>query len=139
MERRCEQDTSKAVARMSDQQIQGLALALVGVAVLIVSLGVAWTLMLRSRARRVESAWLISLVSCALLVVGAVVCYFGVSAFLGDRRYDGEVIAKTSARCFSGQDMVRSSTRSTAAELLRGAQPHPQYHARVDRLVGTDP
>jgi hypothetical protein len=83
MERRCEQDTSKAVARMSDQQIQGLALALVAVAVLIVSVGVAWTLMLRSRARRVESAWLISLVSCVLLVVDAVVCYFGVSAFLG--------------------------------------------------------
>jgi hypothetical protein len=68
---------------MSDQQIQGLALALVGVGVLIVSVGIAWTLMLRSRAQRVESAWFIILASFILLVVGAGVCYFGVSAFLG--------------------------------------------------------
>jgi hypothetical protein len=44
------------------------------VAVLIVSVGIAWTLMLRSRARRVESPWLITLMSFALQVVGAVVC-----------------------------------------------------------------
>jgi hypothetical protein len=64
---------------MSAQQINGLALLLVGVAVLIMSVGVAWALARRSRAQRVESAWLINLVSFGLLLAGAALCYFGVS------------------------------------------------------------
>jgi hypothetical protein len=64
---------------MSAQQINGLALLLVGVAVLILSVGVAWALARRSRAQRVESTWFITLVSFGLLVVGAALCYLGVS------------------------------------------------------------
>jgi hypothetical protein len=41
---------------MSDQQIHGAALFLVGVAILIVSVSIAWTLSRSSRARRVEGA-----------------------------------------------------------------------------------
>jgi len=67
---------------MSDQQLQGLALLLVGVAVLIVSVGIAWALARRSRARRVEGTWLITLLSVVLLLAGAALCYFGVSAIV---------------------------------------------------------
>jgi hypothetical protein len=67
---------------MSDQQIQGLALLLVGVAVLIVSVGIAWTLSRLSRTKRVESTWLITVVSCALFLVGIALCWFGVSAIV---------------------------------------------------------
>jgi amino acid transporter len=67
---------------MSDQQMQGLALLLVGVAVLIVSVGTAWALARRSRARRVDGTWLITLLSVVLLLVGTVLCWFGVSAIV---------------------------------------------------------
>jgi hypothetical protein len=47
--------------------------------VLIMSVGLAWALARRSRAQRVESTWFITLVSFVLLVVGAALCYFGIS------------------------------------------------------------
>jgi hypothetical protein len=64
---------------MSDQQMNGLALLLIGGATLIISVGIAWTLSRRSRAQRVESSWLIALVSFGLLLAGAALCYIGVS------------------------------------------------------------
>jgi hypothetical protein len=67
---------------MSDQQTTGLILLLVGLAALIVSAGVAWTLSRLSRTQRVESAWLITVVSFALFLVGIALCWFGVSALL---------------------------------------------------------
>jgi hypothetical protein len=75
--------TSKAVDPMSDQQVTGVVLLLVGLAVLIVSVGVAWTLARLSRAGRVESTWLITAVSFALFLVGVAICWFGVSALVG--------------------------------------------------------
>jgi hypothetical protein len=59
-----------------------MALFLVGVAVLILSVGIAWTLSRVSRSRRVESAWVVTAVSFVLFVVGVVLCWFGVSAFV---------------------------------------------------------
>jgi len=67
---------------MSGQQTQGVALFLVGVALLIVSVGVAWALSRSSRTRRVEGTWLITLVSFVLFVVGVALCWFGVSALV---------------------------------------------------------
>jgi hypothetical protein len=67
---------------MSDHQTYGVALFLVGVAVLIVSVGIAWTLSRQSRMRRVESTWVITTVSFVLFVVGVALCWFGVSALV---------------------------------------------------------
>jgi hypothetical protein len=67
---------------MSVQQIQGMALMLVGVAVLIVSVGIAWALSRSTRTRRVEGAWLITVVSVLLFLVGVALCWFGVSALV---------------------------------------------------------
>jgi hypothetical protein len=67
---------------MSGQQAQGATLFLIGLAVLIVSIGIAWALSRTSRARRVESAWLITAVSFVLFVVGVALCWFGVSALM---------------------------------------------------------
>jgi hypothetical protein len=64
---------------MSDQQMNGLALLLIGGATFIASVGIAWTLARRSRAQRVESSWLITLVSFGLFLAGAALCYIGVS------------------------------------------------------------
>ena len=74
--------TSKAVDPMSGQQVYGVALLLVGFAVLIVSVGIAWTLSLRSRTRRVEGAWIITTVSFVLFALGVLFCWLGVSALV---------------------------------------------------------
>jgi hypothetical protein len=68
---------------MSDQQTQGATLILIGLAILFVSIGIAWALSRTSRARRVESAWLITAMSVVLFVLGDVLCWFGVSALTG--------------------------------------------------------
>jgi Kef-type K+ transport system membrane component KefB len=67
---------------MNSQQMSGLALSLVGVAALILSVGIAWSLSRVSRRRRVESAGVISVVSLVVFLAGVVACYFGVSAML---------------------------------------------------------
>ena len=64
---------------MSDQQLQGVVILLLGLAALIISAGMAWTLSRLSRTRRVEGAAFITLVSLLLFVAGIVLCYFGVS------------------------------------------------------------
>jgi hypothetical protein len=68
---------------MSNQQVTGLVNLLVGVAALMVSMGAAWTLMLRSRMRRIESTWFITAISVALFIAGVALCWFGVSALVG--------------------------------------------------------
>jgi hypothetical protein len=67
---------------MSERQLHGAALFLVGLALLIVSVGIAWTLSRISRTRRVDGAWLITMLSFALFVAGVALCYFGVSAIV---------------------------------------------------------
>ena len=64
---------------MNDQQMTGLVFLLIGGAALIVSVGIAWTLSRRSRAQRVESSWLITMVSFGLFLLGVALCYIGVS------------------------------------------------------------
>jgi hypothetical protein len=44
---------------------------------------IAWAVSRTARAKRVESAWLISAVSFGLFVLGVVLCWFGVSAVMG--------------------------------------------------------
>jgi hypothetical protein len=68
---------------MSNQQVAGLVNLLVGVAALMVSMGAAWTLMLRSRMRCVERAWVVAIVSVALFIAGVALCWFGVSSLVG--------------------------------------------------------
>jgi hypothetical protein len=67
---------------MTSQQITGLALSLVGVAALILSVGIAWSLSRGSRTQRVESAGMLSVVSLIVFLAGVVACYFGVSAIV---------------------------------------------------------
>jgi hypothetical protein len=67
---------------MSGRQVYGLTLLLIGFAVLIVSAGIAWTLSLRSRRRRVEGAWIITTLSFVLFLVGVLICWLGVSALV---------------------------------------------------------
>jgi hypothetical protein len=68
---------------MSNQQMTGLVVLLLGVAALIISIGVAWALSRLARAGRVESTWFITLVTFLLFVVGVVLCWFGVTTFVG--------------------------------------------------------
>jgi Kef-type K+ transport system membrane component KefB len=67
---------------MSMQQVNGLALSLVGVAALILSVGIAWSLSRVTRTRQVEGAGVIMVVSVALFLAGVVACFFGVSALV---------------------------------------------------------
>jgi hypothetical protein len=67
---------------MSSQQMTGLALSLVGVALLIVSVGVAWMQARVSRTARVESSWLITIVSLVLFLASVALCWLGVSALV---------------------------------------------------------
>ena len=70
---------SEMANNMSAQQISGVVILLIGVAALIVSVGVAWTLSRISRTRRVDGAGFITGVAFALFLVGIILCYFGVS------------------------------------------------------------
>jgi hypothetical protein len=67
---------------MSDQQMTGVVILLLGVGALIVSAGVAWTVSRITRTRRVEGISFITLVAFLLFLVGVVLCYFGVSSFV---------------------------------------------------------
>ena len=64
---------------MSERQITGVIVLLLGVAALIISTGVAWTLSRISRTRRVDGTGLITVVAFFLFLVGVILCYFGVS------------------------------------------------------------
>lgn len=64
---------------MNAQQMSGMALLLFGVAALIFSAGVAWTLARLSRTRQVEGTGLLIVVSLLLLVMDIVLCWLGVS------------------------------------------------------------
>jgi len=73
------------MSNLSDQQIHGAALLLLGIAALILGAGVAWAFSHTSRTRRVVHPWFITFVSFALFVVGVVVCWFGVSTLVEGR------------------------------------------------------
>jgi hypothetical protein len=64
---------------MSNQQMTGVVVLLLGVAALIVSAGVAWTVSRISRRRQVEGISFITLVAFLLFLVGVVLCYFGIT------------------------------------------------------------
>ena len=70
------------MSNLSSQQTQGVALLLVGVAVLILSAGFAWVQSRRSRAGRVQGAGIFTAVSFLLFLIGALICWFGVSALM---------------------------------------------------------
>ena len=70
---------------MSDlrsQQITGVVVLLLGVAALIVSAGVAWTVARITRTRQIEGISFITVVSFLLFIIGIVLCWFGVSALV---------------------------------------------------------
>jgi hypothetical protein len=71
---------------MSNQQITGVVVLLLGVAALLISAGVAWMLSRLSRTRRVEGTSFMTVVSFLLFVVGIVLCWFGVSALVEGAR-----------------------------------------------------
>jgi hypothetical protein len=70
---------------MSNQQMTGVVVLLLGVAALIVSAGVAWTVSRITRTRRVEGISLITVVSFLLFLVGIVLCWFGISTLVEGR------------------------------------------------------
>jgi hypothetical protein len=67
---------------MSAQQISGAIILVIGVAALIFSVGVAWTLSRVSRTRQVEGIGFIAIVTVLLFLVGMALSYFGVSALV---------------------------------------------------------
>jgi steroid 5-alpha reductase family enzyme len=67
---------------MSAQQTTGLVTLLVGIAALLVSVGVAWILSRLTRAGRVDGTWFITVVSLLLFLAGTALCWFGVSAIV---------------------------------------------------------
>jgi hypothetical protein len=67
---------------MSAQQTTGLVTLLVGIAALLVSVGVAWILSRLARDGRVDGVWLITAASLVLFLVGTALCWFGVSAMI---------------------------------------------------------
>jgi steroid 5-alpha reductase family enzyme len=67
---------------MSAQQTTGLVILLVGIAALMVSVGVAWILSRLARDGRVDGTWFIAVVSLLLFLVGIALCWFGVSAIV---------------------------------------------------------
>jgi hypothetical protein len=67
---------------MGSQQMTGVVIFLLGMAALIISVGVAWTLSRITRTRRVEGTSFITVVCFLLFVVGVVLCWFGVSAIV---------------------------------------------------------
>ena len=68
---------------MTDAQMQGVPLLLLGIVSFVLSAGVAWALSRASRMRRVESAWLIVIGVFVLLAAGMIFCWFGISALIG--------------------------------------------------------
>ena len=67
---------------MSSQQITGVVVLLLGVAALIVSAGVAWTVSRITRTRQVEGISFITVVSFFLFAVGVALCWFGISTLV---------------------------------------------------------
>jgi hypothetical protein len=67
---------------MSGQQVYGVALLVVGLALVMVSIGVGWAQARRSRAGRVGGAGVLTAVSFALFLAGVLICWLGVSALL---------------------------------------------------------
>jgi hypothetical protein len=67
---------------MSAQPTTGLVTLLVGLAALMVSVGVAWILSRLARDGRVEGVWFPILVSLLLFLAGTALCWFGVSAMI---------------------------------------------------------
>ena len=61
----------------------GVVAFLLGVAALMISAGVAWTLSRITRTRQVEGISFITVVSFLLFVVGIMLCWFGISTLLG--------------------------------------------------------
>jgi hypothetical protein len=70
---------------MSDQQMTSMVVFLLGVAALIVSAGVAWTLSRIARTRQVDGVGFITAVCFLLFLVGIVLCWFGISALVEGR------------------------------------------------------
>jgi hypothetical protein len=67
---------------MSVQQVNGMIFCLLGLAALIVSVGIAWTLARVSRVRRVNGAGMMSVASLVFFIASLVACWFGVSALI---------------------------------------------------------
>ena len=67
---------------MSDHQMFGLELLAAGFVVLIVSVATAWMQARQSRAGRVEGAGRFTAMSFLLFLIGAVLCWFGISTVL---------------------------------------------------------
>jgi ABC-type glycerol-3-phosphate transport system permease component len=72
---------------MSTQQIRDILIVLVGVIMLLASMGTAWALSRYSRAGSDERGWFVItlMISIALFIGGIIVCNYGVRAFLGDK------------------------------------------------------
>jgi hypothetical protein len=67
---------------MSSQQMTGMVVLLLGVAALIVFMGAAWTLSSITRTRPVEGISFITEVIFLLLLVGLVLCNFGICTLM---------------------------------------------------------
>jgi hypothetical protein len=112
---------------MTDQQVTGVAVLVLGVAALIISAGVAWMLTRLSRTRQVEGAFFITVVSFLLFVVGIVLCWFGVSAIVEGGRW--ATVAETVYLTMTRQRMLDS--RAAA-----GHRDQPDALSYGQRMIG---
>ena len=67
---------------VSSQQTTGVVVLLLGIAALGSSAGTAWLMSRLWRTGPVEGGWLLSTAGVILLLVGLVLCYFGVLAIV---------------------------------------------------------
>ena len=67
---------------MSKQQVTGVTFSLLGVAALILSIGLAWMLARISHVRRVNGAGVLSVASVLLFILGVVACWLVVSSLV---------------------------------------------------------
>jgi uncharacterized membrane protein YidH (DUF202 family) len=77
--------TGEMANAMNTQQIQNILILLVGVVMLLASIGTAWVLSRYSRIGAGEREWyaITMMVSIALFLGGVIVCYYGATSFLG--------------------------------------------------------
>ena len=67
---------------MSNQQMTGVVVLLLGMVALIASAAVAWMRSRMSRVRSGEGSGFILVVGVLLVLVGIALCYFGVSTLM---------------------------------------------------------
>jgi hypothetical protein len=99
--------------------------SLLGLASLIVSLGIAWTLTHVSGVRRVNGVGMMSILSFVLFIIGVVACWFGVIPLLSlqecqvDGIHEGAEVVETGAQVWERDELEPRQEEACADERLQ--------------------